>query len=439
MTYKFAENYIHSFTRFGSQLGLERMEKLLALMGNPQDKLKFIHIAGTNGKGSTVKMSASILEAAGYKVGMYISPFVIDFRERFQINGKMIEKSDFARLTEAVAVYVEQLAKIGHQVTEFEVITAIAFKYFEENHCDIVCLEVGLGGKYDATNVIKTPTAAIITSISLDHTEILGDTITKIAGEKAGIIKQNTDVVTYPLQEPDALAVFMEVCANTKSHLILPNAGGVELLEATVLGSKFRYDGITYSLGLAGLHQIYNAVGVIEAMKILRGKSFLITDENVKAGLKKAKFPARFEIMSKSPLIIVDGAHNKQAAASLALNLQKLTASPKVAIMGMMADKDFHAAVSLVAEQCSAIITIPVDNPRALDADSLADAAKEFCGEVYPMVDYDAALKKALGLAGPQGAVIICGSFYMASDMRKNVKSFLKALSFDRIFSNDPL
>ncbi|MFZ2540019.1 MAG: folylpolyglutamate synthase/dihydrofolate synthase family protein [Oscillospiraceae bacterium] len=428
MTYKGAESYIHSFTRFGSQLGLERMKKLLNLMGNPQDKLKFIHIAGTNGKGSTVKMSSTILETAGYKVGMYISPFVIDFRERFQINSKMIEKSDFARLVEYIDPYVKQLAQGGDQVTEFEVITAIAFKFFEQNKCDVVCLEVGLGGQYDATNVIKTPIAAIITSISLDHTEILGDTITKIAGEKAGIIKVKTDVVTYPLQEADAVAVFMEVCAKTKSRLILPNKNAVSIVECGVLGSKFIYDGVSYSIKLAGIHQIYNAVAVIEAMKVLRGKSFAITDEDIKTGLKKSKFPARFEIMSKNPLIIVDGAHNKQAAESLGLTLQKLTADPKVAIMGMMADKDFHSAVGLIANECKSIITIPVDNPRAIDEVSLANAARDFCSDVYPMNDYNEALHKALDIAGEKGAVIICGSFYMASDMRKNVKSFLKAL-----------
>ncbi len=428
MTYKEAESYIHSFTRFGSQLGLERMGKLLSLMGNPQNKLKFIHIAGSNGKGSTVKMSATILQTAGYKVGMYISPFVIDFRERFQINGKMIEKSDFARLVEYVDKFVKQLARAGHQVTEFEVITAIAFKYFEQNGCDIVCLEVGLGGKYDATNVIKTPIAAIITSISLDHTEILGDTITKIAGEKAGIIKEKTDVVTYPLQEADAVAVFMEACSKTKSRLILPNKNAIKIIECGVLGSKFIYDGVRYSIKLVGIHQIYNAVAVIEAMKILRGKSFDITDEDIKTALKKAKFPARFEIMSKDPLIIVDGAHNKQAAESLGLTLQKLTSTPKVAIMGMMADKDFHSAVGLIAKECKCIITIPVDNPRAIDEVSLANVAREYCNEVYPMSDYDEALRKALDIAGENGAVIICGSFYMASDMRKNVKSFLRAL-----------
>lgn len=428
MTYKEAESYIHSLTRFGSQLSLERMRKLLNLMGNPQDKLKFIHVAGTNGKGSTVKMCSEILKTANYKVGMYISPFVIEFRERFQINNKMIEKMDFARLTKYVDKFAKQLEKDGEQVTEFEMITAIAFKFFEENKCDIVCLEVGLGGRFDATNIIKTPLCAIITSISLDHTAILGDSIEQITHEKAGIIKEKTNVISYPLQEPNAVAVLMEACANKNSKLILPNKNAVEILECDVIGSKFRYDGEKYSLKLVGQHQIYNAVSAIEAMKILRRNSFDISDSDIKIGLKKAKFPARFEIMSKNPLIIVDGAHNTQAAESLAQSLSKIKAEPKIAIMGMMKDKDYNSVVSLISKECENIITIPVDNPRSIDEESLAKTAKHYCDDVLAMTDYNHALYKALDLAGEKGTVIICGSFYMASDMRKKVKSFLKAL-----------
>ena len=427
LTYQEAEGYIHSFTRFGSQLGLERMEKLLDRLGNPHHKLKFIHIAGTNGKGSTVKMSATILQTAGYKVGMYISPFVVDFRERFQIDGKMIEKSEFARYVMMLKPLVEQLASEGHQVTEFEVITAIAMIYFADANCGIVCLEVGLGGTYDATNVIQTPEVAIITSISLDHTEILGDTITKIAIEKAGIIKEKTDVVTYPLQEADAIAVLMQASANTHSKIIVPNATSVQILSSGVLSSKFIYDGEQYSLKLAGTHQIYNAVAVIEAMKVLRTKSFAISDEAIKTGLAQAEFPARFEIMNETPLIVLDGAHNKQAIASLVMTLKKLDAQPKVAIIGMMADKDVHASVELLAEECQSMIAVPVNNPRAIDQVSLADIAKEFCDDVYAISDYDEALQKAIERIGEHGAVIVCGSFYMASDMRKSVKTFINA------------
>ncbi len=427
MNYAEAEAYIHSFTRFGSQLGLDRMRKLLDLLGNPQDKLKFIHIAGTNGKGSTTKMSATILQEAGYRVGMYISPFVVDFRERFQINGKMIERSEFTSLVEEVDVQVRTLAEQGDYVTEFEVITAIAFLYFERWGCDIVALEVGLGGTYDATNVIRSPECAVITSISMDHVEILGDTLAKIAGEKAGIIKQGGQAVTYPKQEPEALAVLLERCAKVGGRLVCPNAAAVEILRLDVLGSQFRYAEEEYCLKLAGEHQVYNAVAVIEAMAVLRERGFRIPEEAVKTGLKKASFPARFEIMSQQPLIIVDGAHNRQAAESLADTLKRLDASPKVAIMGMMSDKDYESAVSSVAGQCPAILTVPVEwNPRALTAEALAECASRHCNRVKAFRDYREALEQALEMAGETGAVIACGSFYMASDMRKVIRDYLK-------------
>ncbi|MEG1027449.1 MAG: Mur ligase family protein, partial [Oscillospiraceae bacterium] len=224
MDYIQAENYIHSFTRFGSQLGLERMRRLLQLMGNPQKELKYIHIAGTNGKGSTAMMCTNILENSGYKVGTYISPFVVDFRERFQINSKMIEKEDFAVLATYIKPIVDKMRdEENMQVTEFEAVTAIAFKYFAENKCDIVCLEVGLGGRFDATNVIDCPLVAIIASISLDHTAILGDTIPKIAFEKAGIIKPNSTVITYPLQDKEAIPVLKERCREENATFILPD------------------------------------------------------------------------------------------------------------------------------------------------------------------------------------------------------------------------
>lgn len=427
MNYIESEKYIHSFTRFGSQLGLYRMAKLLTLMGNPQDKLKFLHVAGTNGKGSTVKMSATVLKEAGYKVGMYISPFVIDFRERFQINGEMISKLEFASLASHVAPLVEELAKQGEFITEFEVITAIAFEYFYKNKCDIVCLEVGLGGKYDATNVIKSPLAAIITSISLDHTEILGDTVATIAGEKAGIIKDKTTVFTYPLQEDDAVAVFMEQCAKTNSTLVLPNKNNIEILSCDTLGSKFKYGTEKFALSLVGEHQIYNAVAVIEAMRFLATRGFSIDENVIASGIKHAKFPARFEIMNKTPLIIVDGTHNKQAAEALAKTLSKLDKTPKIALMGMMADKDYDAALSFVLGECKGgLVTVPTNNPRAIKPELLAETGKKYCKNVFCEHDYEKALEKAIAISGENGAVIVCGSFYMASDMRKTIKEYLK-------------
>ncbi len=424
LTYIEAENYVHSLTRFGSQLGLERMNKLLELMGNPHKKLKFVHIAGTNGKGSTAQMSTNILRDAGYNVGTYTSPFVVCFRERFQVNGEMISEADFVTLTEYMLPFIKNMSEMGLEVTEFEMITAIAFEYFCKKNCDIVCLEVGLGGKYDATNVIYTPIVAIITSISLDHVEILGDTIEKIAGEKAGIIKQNSSVVTYPLQQDDAVAVFMQQCAKTGSTLIIPNANQITINTCNSFGSEFIYDNEMYKIKLVGEHQIYNAVAVIEAMNILSKKGFLINTNNIKQGLEKTIIPARFEIMSTNPLVIVDGAHNSQAARSLAINMDKLEANYKIAIMGMMADKDYESAVNDIGSRCKSVITVPVNNPRAINNKTLATIALKYCDEVYAIDDYLDALEKAMSLSDEKSAIIICGSFYMASDMRKIVKNW---------------
>ncbi|MEG0894222.1 MAG: folylpolyglutamate synthase/dihydrofolate synthase family protein [Oscillospiraceae bacterium] len=423
MDYIQAENYIHSFTRFGSQLGLERMRRLLQLMGNPQKELKYIHIAGTNGKGSTAMMCTNILENSGYKVGTYISPFVVDFRERFQINSKMIEKEDFAVLATYIKPIVDKMRdEENMQVTEFEAVTAIAFKYFAENKCDIVCLEVGLGGRFDATNVIDCPLVAIIASISLDHTAILGDTIPKIAFEKAGIIKPNSTVITYPLQDDEAVPVLKERCREENATFILPDKNLVKVDRCDFTGADFSFEDNNYSIKLVGNHQIYNAVAVIKAMNILADKGFKISYTNIKQALSQTVFTARFEVMHLNPYIIVDGAHNKEAAISLGKNIDMLPCKNKVAIMGMMADKDFETAVKEVGSRCSAVITVPVfNNPRAVDNTVLAECAKKYCANSFAINDYDKALQTALSLVDENAAIIVCGSFYMASEIRKNI------------------
>ena len=425
MTYPEAEAYLHSFTRFGSQLDLGRMRTLLDRMGNPQKKLRFVHIAGTNGKGSTAKMTSLVMQESGYRVGLYVSPFVLEFRERYQVNGEMISEEEFVRLAEELRPLVEQLSREGLEVTEFEAVTAIGFAFFQRHACDIVALEVGLGGRFDATNVIDTPECAVIASISLDHVDILGDTIEKIAGEKAGIIKENTDVVTYARQSPEAVAVFLEKCAVTGSRLILPNAGGVEVLECGVFGSRFRYGGEEYRISLTGEHQIFNAISVIEAANVLRRKGWNVPQEAVEKGLAEASFPARFELLHQNPMIVLDGAHNLQAANALAETMKKVENRPIVALMGMMADKDYVHSARAVSCQCDAVITVPISwTPRAVAPELLAQAAAECCGHVETIREYESALCRGLELAGKDGCLVICGSFYLAGDMRKLVKRY---------------
>lgn len=422
MDFKTAQSFIHSLTRFGSQLGLERMNALLELMGNPHKKLKFIHIAGTNGKGSVANMCANVLTRSKYRVGLYTSPFVNEFLERFQINGNAISRVEFAKHAEIVKKHIETLADKGMQVTEFEAITAIAFEYFSKKACDIVCLEVGLGGQFDATNVIDTPELAIITSISMDHVAILGDTIEKIALEKAGIIKENTTVVSYPLQSPEAVSVIMEKCAKTNSTMVMSNIQPKDI-SITPNGTCFTYDYVRYDISLIGEHQAYNAITVITAVEELRKKGYKIDNYYLKVGMLTTKVPARFEkvFSSTSPDLYIDGAHNLEAIKALIKTMDKIDAKNKVVIMGMMADKDYVSSVKEVASKCYAFIAVPIDNPRCEDKNVIAAEAKKYCKNVFAIDNYKEALIKARELATADGVLFACGSFYMAKDIKSAV------------------
>ena len=416
MTYAEALAYVHSLKRFGAAPGLDRMRLLMDRLGNPQNRLAFVHIAGTNGKGSCTAMTARALQTAGYRTGMYISPYVVEFRERFQINGQWIPEGDFIRLLEQVRKKIQALEEQGVLITEFECNTALAFLWFAEEACDVVALEVGLGGRFDATNVISRPLVSVIMAIGLDHTAILGDTVEKIAFEKAGIIKGGSTVL-YPVQEPEALAAVMEKCAETGSTLIFPNAGAVEILSSDSEGSDFRWNGETYRVGLAGKHQVYNAVTVLEALRAISGR-FPVSLRDAKRALMEVRFPARFEILRKKPLTVLDGAHNPQGIAVLAETLRLLPNHPRVGVMGMLADKDWRHGARTLAACFDAVITLPVENPRTASARDLAEAAGAACSDVRTAAGPEEALAEAAALAGEEGLVCIAGSLYLAGEMR---------------------
>lgn len=416
MTYSEALDYIHSFRPFVPSTGLERVRPLLQRLGDPQDKLRFVHVAGTNGKGSTVAMCANILKEAGYRCGMYTSPYVLDFCERFQVNGAMISHPDLARITGQIMPVLEQMKEEKLFVTEFDVVTAIAFLYFLEKQCDIVCLEVGLGGRFDSTNIIHTPLAAVITSISLDHTHILGDTVEKIAREKAGIIKPGGDCVCYPKQSPDALAVLMEQCALTGSRLIKANPANIQIHRADLQGAEFSYQGKDYQITLVGEHQIYNAVAVLDTVRLLQTKGFLIPESAIQTGLKNTAFSARFQKLGEHPLVYVDGAHNLEGAQGLAHTLEQFFGK-KVLLIGMMADKDYEHALGAVCRPADAVICVPVNHPRALGEEQLKQSASHYCGQVYAIHDLRKAYATARSLAGAEGMVVVCGSFFLAGEM----------------------
>lgn len=421
MTYQKALEYIHSLTRFGIKPGLERIAYLMDKLNNPQDKLKIIHVAGTNGKGSSCAMLSSVLQAAGYKTGLFISPYVINFRERIQISGEFIKETELAELTEQLKPIAEQMAKQNMQPTEFEFITALALCYFYNTNCDYVVLETGLGGRFDSTNIINKPILSLITSISYDHTDILGDTIEQIAAEKAGIIKYGCPVVTTFAQDKNALKILRQTAENLRTTLNISNPDSLEIIKSDLGGSEFIYKGQDYKLNLVGRHQIINALTVIDCFRSL---DIGITDDIIKSGLQNTLFPARCELIAHSPMVILDGAHNI-AGAQVLCDLLKDIKTKTVAIIGMMRDKDVDSFLEKIATLCDTVITVEVKgNNRTLTAVELKHKAYKYCKNVIAAADYRSALQESI--ATKANAILICGSLYLAGDIREMALDFYK-------------
>ncbi len=425
MTYEESLGYINSLLVFGSQPGLERISAFLQKLDNPQKDLKFVHIAGTNGKGSTSTMCANALTDAGYKTGLYISPFVNDFRERIQINGEMISREKLSEIVARLKPVCDEFLKSGNVITEFEFITAVAFIYYKEENCDIVCLEVGLGGRFDATNVIDPPEVSVITSIGLDHTAILGDSVEKIAFEKCGIIKHSTPVVCYPDQPSGVIGTVIETAASRQSALYIPappHHSEIEFddSEKTV----FRFSGLCFDLKMHGHHQLLNAITAAQALLTLRERGFEINNSAIESGVSRAILPARIEKINENPLVIVDGAHNPAGIDCLCETVKKISFRPIVLVMGMLKDKDVESAVKKIAPLCQHFIAVEPNNPRKMSSHELCVIASKYC-TAEPAATYEFAAKRAVKLAGENGAVISCGSLYMANDMKKALEKAL--------------
>ncbi len=406
MNYQESLDYIHSLLRFGIKPGLERVEALLSLLGNPQDRCRYVHIAGTNGKGSTSTMLAAMLRSAGLKTGLYTSPYVSDFRERMQINGEFIPKDTLCELTGRVKQTAQDS---GIEATEFEFITALAFLWFAEQGCDIVVLETGLGGRYDATNVIKNPIVSVITPIGLDHTAVLGPTIEAIAGEKAGIIKNGCPCVAA-FGQPESVKKVLEAAAREKGSDIV-FGGQPNILENSIFGSRFEYCGKEYKVGMMGRYQVQNAVTAITAAGFIPE----IGERDIANGLAEAFIPARMEIISRSPLALLDGGHNGHAAKALKSTVEALPNKP-VAVIGMMEDKDISDYAAVLGGCFSEIITVKVQgNPRTISAEGLAKIFSKYNKNVSAASDYADALQKA-GVG--KRDVMVCGSLYLAGAVR---------------------
>lgn len=418
MTGKEAIEYIHSRLTFGSVLGLERISALCELLGNPQNNMRFIHIAGTNGKGSTSTMISEMLISAGYKTGLYTSPYVVDFRERIQLNGEMIPEDKLGEITQKVKAAADKLDGQGICPTEFEILTAIAFVYYYESECDVVVLEVGMGGLYDSTNIIKDTDVCVITSISYDHTAILGNTIEEIAFNKAGIIKENSAVAVYPQVFDEANAVINDTAKNKNCRLYSADKDDIEILNMDSDGNEFIYHGRKIRTQLTGEHQIYNAATAFEAGIAMKDKGFKINDDDIIKGIFNAVLPARVQIISREPMIVIDGGHNEDGVSALCKTINKSFSQYKItAVMGMMKDKDVDSAVKMIAPLCEKIYTVTVNNPRSISAQELKEKVQKYCDDVESIEDaYDAFIKAENNIKNGE-MLLVSGSLYLASEI----------------------
>ena len=408
--------YIHSVFWKGSIPGLSRTQTLLAKMGNPEKKLKFVHIAGTNGKGSTAAMTASILQKAGYRTGLYTSPYIYRFNERMQVNGQQIEDEELAQITE----YVKPLAdSMAESPTEFELVSCIAFEYFLRQKCDIVVLEVGMGGALDSTNVIPVPEVAVITNIGLDHTDVLGDTVEKIAETKAGIFKENGHAVVYR-GTPSVEAVYETICAQRNVTLHKADFDSLQRKHHDLFGQVFdcgsRKDLV---LPLLGDHQLHNASVVLSVIDALILQGWNITEENIRQGLETVSWPGRFDIVSRDPLFIIDGGHNPQCIEALVKNIQDYLQGKKViALTGVLADKDYGEMYRPVMPLVEEFVCVTPPNPRKLEAAELAEHLRRAGAKAIPCDSIEAGVKTAMEQAGEDGVVLCFGSLYSIGSIR---------------------
>ena len=409
-------DYIHSVCWKGMMPGLERITELLEKMGNPEKDLKFIHIAGTNGKGSTAAMTASILQKAGYRTGLYTSPFIYQFGERMQVNGEMISDEELIEITEQVKPLADAMAE---NPTEFELITAIAFAFFKRQKCDIVVLEVGLGGLLDATNVINTPEVAVITNIGLDHTDILGNTLEEIAFNKAGIIKENGHAVIYR-GAPSVEAVFEQVCQEKNTKLKKANFDGLLLKSHDLFEQVFDCgDYKDIHLPLLGDHQLHNAAVVLAVAETLQEIGWNISKQNIYDGIRDVSWPGRFDIVCRDPLFIIDGGHNPQCLEALVKNIQDyLTDRRVIALTGVLADKDYGDMYKPVMPYIEQFVCVTPPNPRRLMATELAEHLQNAGATATACETILEGVQKAIQLAGKDGVVLCFGSLYTIGDIR---------------------
>ena len=397
-------NYIHSLGKFSHTASLERITAVCEKLGNPQNDFRAIHIAGTNGKGSVCTFVSSALKSAGYKVGTFVSPYITDFCERIQIGGEHISHDNLCRLS-------GQVIDTGVSLTEFEFITAVGFLYFSENKIDVAVLETGLGGRFDATNVIPVPLVSVITKIGFDHTAVLGETLSQIAEEKCGIIKGDNVVTSYN-QSDEVLSVIKSHAPNVK----FADTNNLKNIKCSILGNSFTYNNVCCETSLGGNYQIENALIAIETLK---NSGLPINETQMQEGLKNAFIPARFEVASRNPLIVIDGAHNPDGADALCVALKEY--NNNTAIIGVMADKNYQEVLAKTLPFCKNVVCVKPDIPRALEAENLATVSKRYCKNVFLVDSLQDAVKLAKNKS-EDNPIFVFGSLYLASEIRPLLK-----------------
>lgn len=427
MKYEEAMKYITEVGNFGSNYGLERTYKLLEYLGNPERDLKLIHIAGTNGKGSTTSMITEILMGEGYKVGMYTSPFIEEFEERIQINRNNIPKEALATLMDEIKVAVDKVIEAGYNhPTEFEIITVLMLLYFKKENIDFGVIEVGLGGTLDSTNVIK-PIIQVITSISFDHTNLLGNTLEEIAREKAGIIKNGIPTVIYPQQE-EVLKVIKNKCFEMDSELYIANNENLKFKNIANLDKPYqllKYNNeIDILLPLLGEHQIINLSVAMQAIEVLNNKNIIdISIANIVKSIKNVSWKGRLEVLSNNPYVVIDGAHNIQGIETLSRNIKKYFKYENLyLILGILADKDVEEMIKIITPMAKKVYAVTPNSIRGELAESLKDEVIKFNKNCKAFDKYEEAYLEALNDASEKDLILASGSLYMIGDMRKIIR-----------------
>lgn len=420
--------YIYSFRKVQKSSSHERIENLLSLFGCPQNSLRFIHVAGTNGKGSVSGALAGIFSFAGYRTGLFTSPFVIEFGERIQVDGKYIDDESLCMITGEIKEKVELLSE-EMKPTVFEFITVLAFIHFKRQECDIVILEAGIGGEHDSTNIIPAPLASVFTSVSLDHTEMLGSTVGAIAREKSGIIKKDSIVVSYPTdpkgtffngQNEEAFKILRKKAEETACDFKTPDIAQLFIKSQNIDGTAFEYKHLNLKTTLRGDHQIANMITAAECALALKEKGEKITDSDIEKGISSFSIPCRMETVKKDPLIILDGGHNEGCMLALKAMAEKYLVSKKITLlMASMKDKNYKKGMEIILPICENAVFTCTDKVRGESGEALKECAEELGAKAFSEENITQALEKALSLTDKDGALLCCGSFYLVSDIRK--------------------